>query len=474
MHRRTGGRGGHLASGPRGPVTAAGQRRTCTDFPRPGRTANRSTGTARNIRVASDLYQLRTVRGIAAHGQPIRVAASTVRTTSPLHAVTWLLWAVCAAAAIQLAPSPVYVALVVAITALVVEAHRIDSTLARAFPLLVVTGVCFAGLRVVLTALTTHTSGTAVTTLFTLPQGTLPRVLGGFTVGGTIEAAVVAQAAAEGLAIIGILAAFGAFNAVASHHELLGAAPRAFHEPGLIVTVALAFVPSTLVAVGAVREADRARSGGRVVRRGRLVRLAVPILESGMERAVNLAESMDARGFARLPATPADRVAGWLGLGSLLALGATFVALVGRATALAAVLGLTATFGLVVAVVLASSGGRPTRYRPRRMQRLDWVLGLIVLAAPVGLAVISGIDGSTLHWSVDPLVFPRFSAWPALCIALLAAPAAIPSRRGAPDEEPAAAPSERFPGQGSANSARPCPRNDASSPPGAPMAGTRR
>jgi energy-coupling factor transport system permease protein len=391
-----------------------------------------------------------------------------VRTTSPLHAVTWLMWAVCAAASIQLAPSPAYVALVIAVTALVVEAHRIDSTLARAFPLLVTTGVCFAGLRVALTALTTHTSGTAVTTLFTLPQGMLPRVLGGFTVGGTIEAAVVAQAAAEGLGIIGILAAFGAFNAVASHHELLGAAPRAFHEPGLIVTVALAFVPSTLTAVSAVREADRARSGGRVVRRGRLVRLAVPILESGMERAVNLAESMDARGFARLPATPSDRVAGWLGLGSLLALGATFVALVGRATALAAILGVAATTGLVLAVVLASSGGRPTRYRPRRLQRIDWIMGAVVLAAPGGLAVVSSINGSTLQWSVHPLAFPRFSVWPALCIALLAAPAAIPSGRTSHREEHSPPP-DRFLGQGSSHGA--CSGNVES---GAPMAGTRR
>ncbi len=348
-----------------------------------------------------------------------------MRTTSPLHAVTWLVWAVCVAATIQLAPSPLYVTLVIAVTALVVEAHRIDSTLARAFPLLVVTGVCFAGLRVVLTALTTHTSGSAVTTLFTLPEGTLPRIVGGFTVGGSIEASVVATAAAEGLAIIGILAAFGAFNAVASHHELLGAAPRAFHEPGLIVTVALAFVPSTLVAVSAVREADRARSGGRVVRRGRLVRLAVPILESGMERAVNLAESMDARGFARLPATPSDRVAGWLGLGSLLSLGATFVALVGRASMLAATLGLAAIGGLVAAIVLASSGARPTRYRPRRLQRLDWMTGATALAAPIGLAVIGTVGGSTLRWSPDPVTFPRFSLWPALCIALLAVPASL-------------------------------------------------
>src|SRR5207253_8636159 len=109
-----------------------------------------------------------------------------------------------------------------------------------------------------------------------------PRMLGGFRVGGTVVLPVVLQSATEGFAVVGIMAVFGAFNAVVSHYELVRAAPRAFFEPGLVLTVALAFVPSTVAAVSAVREADRARTGGRVVRRGRLVRLTVPILETGM------------------------------------------------------------------------------------------------------------------------------------------------------------------------------------------------
>ena len=64
-----------------------------------------------------------------------------MRTTSPLHAVTWLLWAVAAAGCVQLAPSPVYVALTTAIAFLVVSAHRLDGSLARAFPILVTLGV---------------------------------------------------------------------------------------------------------------------------------------------------------------------------------------------------------------------------------------------------------------------------------------------------------------------------------------------
>jgi energy-coupling factor transport system permease protein len=352
-----------------------------------------------------------------------------MRSTSPLHAVTWLLWAVAAAASVQLAPSPVYVALVIVVCALVFEAHKLHGTLSRAFPLLVSLGVAFALVRVVLTSVTTHT-GLPGVTWFTLPEATLPKLLGGFTVGGGIEGPVVLQAASEGLAIVGILAAFGAFNAVASHHELLQSAPKAFHEPGLIVTVALAFVPSTMLAVSAAREADRARTGGRVVRRGRLVRLAVPIVESGLERAIALSESMDARGFARLPPGRSDRAAGWLGLGSMLALGGSFVALVGRASAWALVAAVVGTVGLGASVLVASRGARTSRYRPRSVARLDVVVGALVLAAPLGLAVLGALDvGGPLAWSTYPVRFPSFSAAPALCVALLAAPVVVAPRR---------------------------------------------
>lgn len=347
-----------------------------------------------------------------------------MRTTSPLHAVTWLVWAVAAAASVQLAPSPVYVALVIAISVLMVDSHRLDGTLARAFPILVTLGVAFAVLRVVLTTLTTH-GGPASDVWATLPATTLPQLLGGFTVGGTIEGQVVLQSAAQAFAVVGILAAFGAFNAVASHHELLQAAPRAFHEPGLIVTVALAFVPSTMAAVGAAREADRCRTGGRVVRRGRLVRLAVPIVESGLERAMALAESMDARGFARLARGRRDQLAGWLGLASLLALGGAFLALVGHATPWAIGAGAAGLVGLVAAVVTSSQAAPTGRYRPRRRSRLDVAVGVASLLAPGGLIALGAFGNDTLTWAPYPIRFPSFSLGPAVALALLALPVLV-------------------------------------------------
>ena len=98
--------------------------------------------------------------------------------TRPWHATTWLVWAIAATASLQIAPSPVYVALVIAVATLVVSVYGLDSPYARAYPVLVGAALVFAVLRVALTALTTH-GGPQV--LFTLPSATLPDWLVGFT-----------------------------------------------------------------------------------------------------------------------------------------------------------------------------------------------------------------------------------------------------------------------------------------------------
>ena len=340
-----------------------------------------------------------------------------------MPALVWLLWAVAAAASVQLAPNPLYVALVIAITAVVVEAHADDGPLAGAYPVILTAGIVFALLRVVLTVATTHGASADDEILFRLPEATLPAVVGGFTVGGTVEAPVLARAAAEGFALVGVLAAFAAFNAVVSHYELVQAAPRAFYEVGLAVTVALAFVPSTVEAVGAVREADRARTGGRVVRRGRLLRQVVPILETGMERAVHLAESMDSRGFGHRAATSADALAGWLGLASLLSFGACFVALVARSTAMAGALALAGVAFVIGAIAVASRATQRVRYRRRRMSLSDWRVVALVWIAPVVLAALTLAGDTTLLWPGPALAIPGLNLVAVLAISTLAVPA---------------------------------------------------
>ena len=340
-----------------------------------------------------------------------------------LHAVTWLAWALAAMVIVQLAPSPLYLTLILASSALVTAAHRVSST--GAFRLLVGAGIVMALIRVALTALTTHGVGTV---LFTLPEVTLPRIMGGFTLGGTIEKEVVLQALVEGYAIVVLLGVFGAFNSVVSHYELLGSAPRAFHEAGLVVTIAAAFVPSTVTSWQTAREADRARTGGIVRRRGRLARTVIPVLETGMERSLRLADSMDSRGFARHPPGPADTASAWGALLALLALAGAFVALIGRRSALAAVLATAGLLLLVGSVVLASKASPRQRYRPRALTTDD---ALVIATTGLGLALVAGaaVAGeATLTWSATPLEAPGLALVPTLGVLALAVPALLPTR----------------------------------------------
>ncbi len=337
----------------------------------------------------------------------------------PWHAITWSVWALASAGCIQLAPSPVYTVIVVAIAWLMVSTHGLDLPFARAFGLLVGIAAFFAVFRVVLTAATTHGSEDL---LFTTPSFRMPEILGGFDVGGAVSAPIVLRALSEGLVIVAIIAVFAAFNAVVSHFELVQTIPRAFYELGLVVVVALAFVPSTIAAIHDVREADRARTGGRVVRRGRLVRQVVPVLERGLEQAVTLAESLDSRGFAHGGATSRERGAGWTGLGALMALGAAFVALVARERTVALALAGLGAAGMVLAIRFASVTTRRIRYRPRHITTIDRCCIVGTLLAPALLSVLALTGEQSLTWTPSPLTWPALHALPVLALTPLLLP----------------------------------------------------
>ncbi len=342
-------------------------------------------------------------------------------TPRPWHSVAWLAWAIAAAGAVQLAPSPVYVALVVGIAWVMVEAHAPDGPYRQAFPILVGIGVVFGIFRVAIAAFTTH-NGLHI--LFSVPHATMPDVLGGFTVGGTVESDIVLQAAAVAFTVIGVMAVFGAVNTIWSHYELVQSTPRSFYELGVVVTVALAYIPATIESMRAVREADRARTGGHAVRRGRILRSILPVLERGMERAVSLAESMDSRGFGIRGPARADVEAGWCVLLALVAFGVGFLALIGNGTTTALICGGVGTAALVVGVWRSSLGVHRRTYRRRRIQRADWLLIAVVALSPLALGILTTGGNDTLAWYADPVAWPRFDPIVALALLPLLAPLA--------------------------------------------------
>jgi energy-coupling factor transport system permease protein len=115
---------------------------------------------------------------------------------------------------------------------------------------------------------------------------------------GPIDQGSVVAAALEGLRLAVLLIVFGAYNAVADPFGVLRLAPRRFHEAALSAALALSIAPRMIAAAGRVREAQTMR-GIHVRGWQTLPALAVPVLETGMEEAVTLAESMDARGHGR-------------------------------------------------------------------------------------------------------------------------------------------------------------------------------
>lgn len=190
---------------------------------------------------------------------------------------------------------------------------------------------------------------------------------------GAINADVIAYAMLEGLRLGTLIIVFGAFNAVTDPTGIIRLAPRRFHEPALAVGLALTIAPRTLAAVQRVREAQALR-GINVARWRSLPALAVPVLETGMEDSVTLAESMDARGHGR---------------------------------------------------------GRRSRYRPQ-----PWTLAAVATAVTGGVAALVFTSASfqgaaTLTPSTFPLVWPEVSPVLLGLVFLLALPAILPGSKAA-------------------------------------------
>jgi hypothetical protein len=79
-------------------------------------------------------------------------------------------------------------------------------------------------------------------------------------------------------------------------------------------------------------------------------------------------------------------------------------------------------------VLLASSGTRRARYRPRRMTPLDWLMACTTLLAPAAMALCSVAGDGSLFWYASPLRWPALDVLPVLALLPLLAPVGIRTR----------------------------------------------
>lgn len=335
-----------------------------------------------------------------------------------LHPITWLVWLTAALVAALSTRNPLYLVIVMLATATVRVAWRGRSPTALAWSVIIRIGLMLWGVTALFDALVAHQGGTV---LFTLPAG-WPLVGGPVTMDSLVYGLI------SGLALTTLLVTFATFNSTVDHHRLLQFTPTFLRQAGLIVSIAVVFVPQMMAALQDIRRAQRLR--GHEFRGMRdLLPLMVPLLGSALERAIGLAEAMEARGAG--PPAPAD--GGWPSVARRLAVLVSVLAVVAgffatRYWPAGSGIGwaVTVAGALIFAAVWRHAGPsrKRTRYRSLRFGRSD---ALVISTATLTLVVVGALAvtrPAALAYSPYPqLAWPVFNPLVGMALLLLATPA---------------------------------------------------
>jgi energy-coupling factor transport system permease protein len=329
-----------------------------------------------------------------------------------LDARVWLLWALTTLVTASSTRNPLYVII------LLLMATVVGGTCAtgegRRAPL---SPLRFATIAVPLSALfnalTVHFGDTV---LFRLPEW-LPLI------GGPITLEALAFGTVNGLTLTVVFSAFSVFNQVTPIRDLIKLTPRAFHEGGVVLSIALSFIPQTTRSLNRIREAQAVR-GHRVRGVRDWLPIFVPLLVSGLERAMGLAEAMVARGYGAVSdeGQPLRRQ-GLLALGLLALLGGWLAYLFRPSLRMGSIGVMVAGVALIGVVVwLTGRAVQNTVYRARH-----WTLGDTLTAFSCALTLsVALTQREALYYSPYPHPeLPQFDPWVGLGILGLLVPAIV-------------------------------------------------
>jgi energy-coupling factor transport system permease protein len=261
--------------------------------------------------------------------------------------------------------------------------------------------------------------------LVNLPQIPLPTSWG-VRLGGPVTLEGVLAAAYDGARLAAVLACIGAANALASPRRLLRYVPATLYEVGTALVVGLTYAPQLVDDARRVRAARRLRGhAGHGPRE--LARLAVPVLDSALERSLDLAASMESRGYGRsvhrdVGSRRKATALTLFGLGGMVA-GVYGLLDGGSAPLLGLPLLLAGSAAAAASLAVGARRERRSRYRPDPWAAPETMVSLsgaiaggLVLAAAQG-----GVAGIVLQTS--PAVWPTLPLIPALGVLLALAPA---------------------------------------------------
>jgi len=331
-----------------------------------------------------------------------------------IDARAWLLWVAAFAAITMVARNPIY-SIAVILIARVVSLSCGDASIPGSGLPIIRVGIAILIFSTLFNGLSVHVGDTV---LFRLPSW-IPWIGGPVT----LEAAV--SGIGAGLLLLSLLAIFAAFNRVVPSSELVRLTPRALRDLGVVLLIAVTYLPETKLQLQRIREAQAIR-GHRFqgIRAWRPI--VIPLLIGGLERAMGLAEAMVARGYG---ATSDVRQPLHVQLGFAFGL-------------LAALAGWVLTFwtswlgwllmgtGVATVVLLLLLLGRRTRHTQYQLRRWSPLESATVAGTAPALILIlvplPFVDRTTLLYSPYPsLTPPGIDPLIALALFCLLVPAVI-------------------------------------------------
>lgn len=315
----------------------------------------------------------------------------------------WLIWAIAAFTPPLLSRNPV-VLLMVLVAVLGVRAAwspHVAQTLAWSG--IVRLAVTFALIGMLFNVLTVHIGDQVFARLPT----SWPIIGGPFTVNALVYGLL------TGLALLTLVLIGTTLGMVLDWPALLRLLPPRLTPVAVAGSVAWAFLPQTAIALREIREARSAR-GYRGTGPAAFVSLLVPLLSGGLERALMLAEAMEARGFGatrgHVPTREPWR--GWLlALGLTAAIFGGYLFAAGNSVVAWSCL---ATGAVCFAV---ASRGSATHPRPTRFRTSDW--GQRETAIATGAAVAMIVTAVTFR--VNPGLF-AYDPYPSLTLPAVSLP----------------------------------------------------
>ena len=315
-----------------------------------------------------------------------------------IHSMAWMAWIAAIVVIATLTRNPFYLGLMIAIAAFVRWRWTTQPALPPVallsplrFSLLVVASAALFNMAMV------HTGSNV---LFVLPSWIV--LLGG---AWTLEALV--YGALNGAALVSLFLGFSVLNHATSVRSVLRLIPRAFYPAAVVTSIAVSFIPTTLQQIEQIREAQAVR-GHRLRGVRSWLPLTIPLLEGGMERALQLAEAMTARGFAS--GTPArERWSQWLALAGFVGVVVGWLLqIIWRQQGVGMALLVLGTLLVLAGLWRAGRRHSHTVYRAERWQLYDWLVVLGAGAAAMAY-LLPWFERETLFYYPYPtLSWPLF------------------------------------------------------------------